>query len=169
MEHNSVAMTHLERHLSEGLFTLKQSPGAGLCMVKGCRKASHHRKQGLCHAHWQARWRMKTPKRSAYSTLRDHAKARGLAFTISYDYFLGLTDALGYWSGEGVPTIDRVKPERGYEPGNLTVICLSDNVIKGNRERHLPAAVQAILERKRARMSGDAVNPFERDEDSNPF
>jgi len=162
-------MTHRERHLSEGLFTLKQNPGKGLCMVKGCRKDAHHRKQGLCHAHWQYRWRMQSPKRSAYSTLRDHAKARGLAFTISYDYFLGVTDALGYWLGDGVPTIDRVKPELGYEPGNIAVLSLSENVSKGNRERHLPAAVQAILERKRARMSGATVNPFERDEDACPF
>jgi hypothetical protein len=112
---------------------------------------------------------MKSPKRSAYSTLRDHAKGRGIKFTISYDYFLGLTDGLGYWSGEGVPTIDRVKATRGYEPGNLTVISLNENVRKGNRERHLPEHVQAILERKRARMSGDSVNPYARDEEFNPF
>lgn len=162
-------MTNRQRHLSEGLFTLKQKPGAGLCVVKGCRKEAQSRKLSLCHCHFQHRWRMKSPKRSAYSTLRDHAKARGLTFTISYDYFLGVTDALGYWSGEGVPTIDRVKPEKGYEPGNITVISLSENVTKGNRERHLPASVQAILERKRVRMSGDVVNSFQRDEDANPF
>ena len=141
-----------------------------MCMVKGCRnEVGRKDKFSLCHKHYQYRWRMVNRKRSAYTTLRDHAKQRGLKFTISYDYFLGVTDALGYWSGEGVPTIDRVDPTRGYEPGNITVISMSENVAKGNRERHLPAAVQAILERKRARMSGDAVNPFARDEDACPF
>lgn len=162
-------MTHRERHISEGLFDLKLCPGEGFCIVKGCRKSREPKKVGLCHKHHQHRWRMKSPKRSAYSTLRDHAKARGLKFSISFDYFLGITDGLAYWSGEGVPTIDRVKVERGYEPGNLTVISLSENVTKGNRERHLPAAVQAILERKRARMSGEVENPFSRDENANPF
>lgn len=162
-------MTHRERHISEGLFELKQKPGIGMCLVARCRKEGHRKKLSLCHCHHQYRWRIQSRKPSVYATLRDHAKARGLAFTISYDYFLGITDALGFWSGEGVPTIDRVKPERGYEPGNITVISLSENVAKGNRERHLPAAVQAILERKRARMSGDVVNPFERDESDCPF
>jgi hypothetical protein len=142
-------------HEAEGFFTLKKSPGAGFCCVNGCRRQSAKHKQGLCHTHSQHRWRMKSPKRSAFTALRDHAVARGLKFTITYDYFLGLTDALGYWSGDGVPTIDRIKVERGYEFGNLTVISMSENVAKGNRERHLPAAVQAILERKRARAQGE--------------
>ena len=157
------------RHVADGIFNLKKRTGPGLCMVSGCRNEGQSKKLGLCHKHWQHRWRMLNRKPSAFATLRDHAKGRGIAFTISYDYFLGLTDALGYWSGEGVPTIDRIKPERGYEPGNITVISLSENVAKGNRERHLPAAVQAILERKRARMSGDSGNPYARDEERNPF
>ena len=158
------------RHLAEGIFELKDRPGVGLCGVKGCRKECKPKKAGLCHKHHQHRWRMRSPKKSAYAILRDHAKARGLAFTISYDYWQGLTDALGYWSGDGVPTIDRVRAERGYEPGNLTVVSLSENVAKGNVERFLPAVVQAILERKRKRVSGDeAGSPFVRDEAANPF
>lgn len=144
-------------HESEGLFVLKAKPGEGLCCVKGCRKdIGRSDKLGLCHAHYQYRWRMRNKKPSAYATLKTHAVARGLKFTISYDYFCGLMDCAGYWDHEAESrgewlSIDRVDATRGYEPGNLRVITHSENAAKGMREKFLPAHVQSILERKRAR------------------
>lgn len=166
-------MTHREHHESEGLFTLKAKPGPGFCLVKGCRKACVHGKMSLCHAHWQFRWRMKSPKRSAYTALRDHAVARKLEFSISFDYFTGLCDAHRYFEmtpetkGETL-TIDRIDITKGYVVGNLAVVSHSENVIRGNRDRFLPAYVQAILARKRAKAQ-ESVNPYERDPDANPF
>lgn len=99
---------------------------------------------------------MQSPKRSAFATLRDHAKQRGLEFTLTADYLAGLMDAYAYFDhaaesrGE-FPSLDRIDSTRGYVPGNLRVITHSQNVVKGNRERHLPAYVQSILDRKRAR------------------
>ena len=146
----------LAMHAAEGLFTLKKKPGAGLCLVRGCSKEGHPKKTGLCHGHWQYRWRMRSRKKSAYATLRDHATGRGIEFTISLDYFLGLTDAVMFWDHEAESrgewlTLDRVDATRGYCPGNLRVISLSHNSVKSCRERHLPEHVQSILERKRAR------------------
>lgn len=158
-----------QKHEGEGLFTLKKNPGAGLCGVKGCRKDAP--RMGLCHAHRQYRWRMQNKKQSAFSSLRDHALSRGIRFTLDYQYFLGLTDALGYFDpkaesrGEWL-SIDRIDVTRGYEPGNLRIVTHSENVIKGHRERHLPEAVQSMIARKRARA---LVNPFLRDEGKNPF
>lgn len=148
---------HRTRHETEGLFVLKAKPGEGFCMVRGCRKEGHSHKFGLCHGHYQYRWRMLNKKQSAYATLRDHAKQRGIKFTISYDYFLGLTDCAAFWqpSPENFAdhvSIDRVDASRGYEPGNLRVISVSENSFKANRERYLPSHVQAILDRKRARV-----------------
>ena len=163
-------MTHRERHESEGLFTLKAKPGPGFCLVKGCRKSSDPKKVGLCHCHHQYRWRMKSPKRSAFSTLRDHAKGRGIAFTISYDYFLGLTDALAWWDhaaesrGEAL-SIDRIDITKGYVFGNIRVLTVSENAAAGNRERFLPETVRAILARKRERAMGFKG----RSEDDCPF
>lgn len=119
---------------------------------------------------------MQSPKRSAFSTLRDHAKQRGLEFTVSADYLAGLMDAYAYFDhaaesrGE-FPSLDRIDATRGYVPGNLRIVTHSQNVVKGNRERHLPAHVRAILDRKRARakenpaladeqVPGDDVCPF---------
>lgn len=167
-------MTHRERHLAEGLFDLKQKPGSGMCLVLRCRKEADPKKVGLCHCHYQHRWRMRSPKRSAYATLRDHAKARGLAFTISHDYLLGLMDAYAYFDhaaesrGE-YPSLDRIKAERGYEPGNIRIITVSQNTAKSNRERHLPAHVQSILDRKRARAKENPALAEEQEPDYEPF
>lgn len=167
-------MTARERHLSEGLFELKKTPGEGFCLVRGCRCNSVTGKMGLCHRHWQYRWRMKSRKRSAYATLRDHAKARGLEFNLTYDYFLGLTDCAGFWDhraesrGEWA-TIDRVDPTKGYVQGNLRVITHSMNAVKSNRERFLPAHVQSIIERKRVKTKENPHLADEMVDDRYPF
>lgn len=148
----------------EGLFTLKKCPGPGMCAVAGCRKKSLTGKRGchgLCNRHKQQRWRWKSPKKSAYATLRDHAKARGLTFTISHEYFLGMVDMLSTWDLEAEKrgeelTVDRRKAERGYEPGNLQILTRSANAAKQAREAHLPAVVQAIIARKRAKAQEEA-------------
>lgn len=149
-------MTHREIHLSEGFFELKQQAGEGLCMVKGCRKECQPKKVGLCYKHFQHRWRMKSRKPSAYASLRDHAIARGVEFNLPYEYFLGVLDCAGYWDvqaesrGEWA-TVDRIDATKGYVMGNIRVITHAHNAAKSNRERHLPAHVQAIIDRKRAR------------------
>ncbi len=167
-------MTHRERHLAEGIFELKARPGEGFCPVKGCRKAGHSQKFSLCHCHYQHRWRMRSPKRSAYATLRDHAKQRGIKFTISFDFFLGLTEAFRFFDHEAESrgetlTIDRKEACKGYEPGNVIIMTHRENVQKGNRERHLPEYVQALLSRKRAKAQGEPCASLHRDEDANPF
>jgi hypothetical protein len=125
-------------------------------MVKGCRKDGHRHKFGLCFAHYQYRWRMLNPKQSAFAMLRDHAKQRGIEFRLSYDYFLGLCDAYSYFdhSAESFgefPSIDRIDATKGYLQGNVRVVTVSQNCRKAAKERFLPAHVQAILDRKRAR------------------
>ena len=152
------------------LFTLKVKPGPGLCKVKGCSHKTGLKKGGLCDKHHQQWFRFKNPKAGAYATLKGHALKRRIPFNITYDYFLGLTDACGYWDRDvenhgDLPTLDRVDPCKGYVFGNLRVVSHSENAIKGNRERHLPAHVQEILRRKRARLQAR----LEPDEDDCPF
>lgn len=122
----------------------------------------------MCHKHYQRWWRHRNPKRSSFNTLRDHAKGRGLEFSISFDYWCGLCDAFGYFDqdpeSEETLTIDRVDACKGYVPGNLRVLSLSLNVIKGNRERHLPEHVQSMIERNR-RM----LQPVEAESEDCPF
>lgn len=155
------------KHAVEGLFELKQKPGAGLCCVRGCRRPIKPRYPGLglCPGHYQHRWRVLNPGKSAYAKLRDHAKGRNIRFTISLDYFMGLCDAYCYFEhkAEGFGeylSIDRRDAARGYEPGNLRIVSVSENTIKGNRERYLPELVQNILDRKREKACRESGTPW---------
>jgi len=168
---------------SEGLFKLKAKPGPGMCPVKGCTKKSRtgrHACAGLCCKHYQARWRALSPKKSAFATLRDHARERKIPFTICDRYFAGLTDAFCYYShsastpGEKL-SVDRVRPHLGYIPGNCTIVTVSFNSWKSCRERYLPEHVQAVLERKRERVQEKLMEQSRRmagkfaDEEACPF
>lgn len=138
--------------LDEGFYEYTKKHVEGVCAVKFCTNPTTQ--FCLCKKHELRRWRTKNPKKAAYATLRDHARGRQLAFTISFDYFCGLTDSLAYYDQEAegrgdIPTIDRVDATKGYVEGNLRVISLSENTIKGNRERFLPEHVRSMLERKR--------------------
>ena len=139
-----------KRLLEEGFFKYKKRNPQDCCWVKGCNK-KRKGKTPLCHRHYQQRWRGLNPKKSAYATLRDHAKARRLPFTITLEYWEGLVDGLCFFNHESdeVMTIDRVDATKGYEKGNLRVVTMSVNVAKGNRERYLPEHVQSMVERKR--------------------
>lgn len=156
-----------EKLEAEGMFPLKSEPGPGMCCVKGCRKKHVPEYRGgklhLCARHYQARWRKLNPKQAAYRALKDHAAARKIGFSLSFDAFLEMTDAAGYWTRSSenwgdVLSIDRIDPVQGYTENNVRVITLSENVAKGNRERFLPEHVQSILARKRA------ATPWQMDE-----
>lgn len=165
-------MSAEQRLREEGFFEYAKRRVKSRCMVKWCSKRT---KDGglLCHRHYQERWRNQNPEKSSFSTLRDHARGRGIRFTISLDYWKGLTDAFCYFDppeGE-VVSIDRVDPARGYEPGNLRVISLSLNVAKGNRERYLPEHVQERLQRQRGAVRDEYAHHLEElpDDEECPF
>lgn len=140
----------------------------GKCIVKHCRNVSCKKKGNLCHKHYQQKWRQNNPKQSAYRALKDHALHRRLEFDISFDYFCGLADGFDYFDrmceqrGD-VASIDRVDASLGYVRGNLQVISISENTIKGNKERYLPEYVQALLQRRRLQQIEHTDN------DENPF
>jgi hypothetical protein len=152
-----------ERIAEEGLFQLKKTPGVGLCCVVGCRQEASSRKKKIddlwfCHSHWQGRWRALNPKRSAYSNLRDNARKRRIKFSLTYDYFCGFMDAAaGAFKGAEtrgeIVTVDRIDASKGYAPGNVQLLTLSENSAKSNKERYLPAVVQDVLRRKREKLA----------------
>jgi hypothetical protein len=164
------------KHENEGLFTLKKTPGAGFCVVAKCRNLKARHKIGLCHKCAQHRWRMKNPKQSVFQALRDHARERGIAFTINADYLEGILDAHRFLCHEALShgeklSIERLDSKKPYEKGNLTILTVSENVARGNRERHLPEYIQHILDRKRkkAQESGGLIKPLSDYETDCPF
>lgn len=150
----------LEKLRAEGIFKLKMRPGEGMCPVHQCRCKSRTGSgsfAGLCHKHMSQRFRRDKKVGSVLNDLRNHAKARGIEFDLHPEYLAGLMDAVGFYDSPAAsrgetPSFDRVDPAKGYIRGNLRIITLSANTVKGNRERHLPETVQAILARKRAQM-----------------
>lgn len=151
-------LTARDRIESEG-FVLKRAPGAGLCWIQHCRNrhAGPKKKLGevrFCHRCWQKRWRKRDFKRAAFANLRDHAKGRGIEFTLSFERFVQITDESGYWDQDAESHGDRLSVDRiditgPYADSNVRIITVSENVAAGNRERWLPENVRAILARKR--------------------
>ena len=156
--------------LSEGFFEFKKNAGEGLCWVKGCNRSSR-RDRSLCHMHDMRRWRAKQKKTADYCTLRDHAKARGIEFKITLDYWRGLVDAFAYYEPreDEALSIDRVDPTKGYIEGNIRVVTVSLNSFKSTREQYLPEHVQHMLERKREQTRSENAKFLEmKPEEENP-
>jgi hypothetical protein len=164
----------IDRIRESGFFELKINPGGGLCHVKGCKNSCSVKGLDLCQKHYRQFWRYENPQRSSYAVLKCHAKQRGIKFTISFDYYCGLTDALSYHDRGAenrgdVLTIDRVDATKGYEPGNLRIVTHIENSIKGNRERFLPEHIQHMLQRRRAEAL-ETLERFEEEEEERfPF
>lgn len=84
------------------------------------------------------RYRKKNPIRYAYRALKDHAKARGIPFTITLEYFRKFALASDYLNQKGLAghclTVDRKNNLRGYVKGNIQPLTKSANCIK--RAKH---------------------------------
>lgn len=125
--------------LSE-LYALCPGKPKGTCPVRFCRKCS--RKAGrLCHMHDVRAWRKRNPTRAAYNTLRDHAKGRGLEFSITFEDFQQICEATGYSLKKGISpnalSMDRRDFRKGYVPGNIRVTTVSINSAKGTHEKFI--------------------------------
>lgn len=155
----------------EAFYEYKKRAPEGKCWVKRCPNMASN--GCLCSKHYMRRWRHKNVESATYCTLRDHARGRKIAFTINIDYWKGLTDGYNFFQQKDrkeILTIDRVDPCRGYEPGNLRVVSISENVAKGNRERYLPEHVQEMLRREREQTLQEYAHHLEEDdEDDCPF
>ena len=92
----------------------------------------------VCHKCRQAKWRRNNPLRSAFATLRDHARGRGIVFKLTFKHFRKVAIRAGYVQGlngaHGL-SVDRRRDELGYVNGNIRIISFSANVAKENRRR----------------------------------
>lgn len=101
--------------------------------IDGCRKpaAKGRRMCSRCH---MRQWRTTRPLQAAFATLRDHARARGIEFTITLPEFRKFVLQSGYLTRRGNAgaclTVDRVDNLRGYVPGNLQPLTRSENSVK---------------------------------------
>ena len=128
--------TPTKKLLEEGFFRYVKNLVPGRCPVYRCINASQKDK-ALCHRHHMQRWRAQHPDAAGYHCLRTHAKTRGLAFTITFEDYL---DVMGYYEhtkpvlnyGEHI-SVDRKDPRRGYIPGNIQAMTVSENTAKSRK------------------------------------
>lgn len=75
--------------------------------------------------------------KAAYQTLRYNATRRGIAFTITYEYFQRFCYKTNYIAGKGRSSmsysIDRDKNHLGYIPGNIKIMYKGLNSAKGDK------------------------------------
>ena len=80
------------------------------------------------------------PIKTSYYNLRTNAKRRGKPFDLTLDEFREFATATDYINKKGKTaqsySIDRIKAHLGYIPGNIQVLTISENGIKGNKEKY---------------------------------
>lgn len=151
---------------------LKQTLRPGVCRAYRCTNpprniATHPTSTQLCGGCYKAEWRMRNPERAAYGHQRDHARARRIPFTLSFEEWWSVVGAAGYMDGKGKERhqlhVDRIDPSKGYEVGNIHVITCEENV----RKKFVDAKIAAWNEKHDADDSD--LECTDTPEDENPF
>lgn len=106
------------------------------CCAYSCSNEPSEKKGGLCHKHYARKLRELTPKKVRYSQMKQKAKTRNIAFSLTLEQFFTLCKNTGYLSkgqrGQNA-TIDRRCNFQGYHLFNLQVISNRANASKGSR------------------------------------
>lgn len=129
----------------EGIFNFRKHPRPGMCPVIRCKcrsraggKAPLHR---LCPRHYSWWDRVNRPLARYYVDMKAKAKARGIEFDLTLEEFRTIVTQQNYMDAKGNKKmclhLDRIDPTQGYTAWNVQILTCSDNVAKGNRERHL--------------------------------
>ena len=116
--------------------------GLNYCVTPMCRgtvnrKLEHNKLCTKCR--WR-RWKEKSPAKYAYGNLKRRAKQRGKIFTLTFQqYYKEVWLDTGYAERHGKTkdclSVDRKRNEIGYVSGNLKVLTVSENSIKGQRKQ----------------------------------
>lgn len=102
---------------------------------------SKHKRCGLCNYCKVLKWRKEHPIEYAYQKLRGNAKRRGKEFTITLEDFKKFCYETEYIMRKGRTkisySIDRIDDNKGYVPGNLQPLTVSENSKKERRRKYL--------------------------------
>lgn len=104
-----------------------------LCPTPYCRRRKR-KKGSICSRCSMRAWRAANPVKNWLADLRKRAKKKKLDFDLTLEWFQQFVLERGY--DPKFHHIDRISSGRGYVMGNLQVLSQSENIAKGNRERH---------------------------------
>ena len=165
-----------QKLLDEGFFRYVKYPVPGRCPVFRCTHVSRG-DRSLCCRHAMQRWRAAHPDTAGFHALRSHAVARGIKFTLVLEDYTEVIDAYEHTKPvlyyRDTLSIDRIDPRKGYEPGNIQGMTVSENASKGNRLRHTPEGryYQAMAEAaaQEPDSAAETILEVDEDEDDAPF
>jgi hypothetical protein len=106
------------------------------CFVKHCRRIVKKRdKSNKCSKHRAAAWKEKHPLKYHFNKLRNRARERGHAFTLSFEKYESICLYAGWVTENRGKTgkaysIDRKRDGEGYHDDNVQVLTLSENCRK---------------------------------------
>lgn len=140
---------------------MSRKKASNLCATKWCRGRCEKgaRKCSKCR---KRKWRAANPVVSSFGIIRTRARRKGIEFSLTMEEWKEFCIETGYGTLKGVH-VDRIDPTEGYYLSNMQVITSSDNIAKGNRERHSPRYQEYLARRKQA------LQKEQVDEDNCPF
>jgi hypothetical protein len=111
------------------------------CITSWCQRDPPEGKS-RCYTRASRIWRANNPLKYAFWNLKNRAKQRGHEFTITVEDLRAAINGSDYLENHGrmkdCASIDRIDGFRGYEPGNLRVMTVSENA----RRAHAPTFPQ---------------------------
>lgn len=120
----------------------------------------------ICSKCRTRKFKEKHPIKYVYNKLKYGArKRRGHAVTITFEEFKALVLGTRYLDKKGKTKgslqIDRIDDDKGYEPGNLRIITVSENIAKENRRRHCKFMIDMFGDpREKPLSETDSNEPF---------
>lgn len=106
------------------------------CFSKYCKGKKQH--GNYCYRCCKKKYAEKYPIKYAYQTLRGNAKRRGKEFTITLKDFekfcIKTKILLGRGRTKDCYSIDRIKENLGYIPGNLQKLKVGENTAKYHKQ-----------------------------------
>jgi len=96
---------------------------------------------------YNRRW-FKTPL-GRYHQHKGKAQYRGIEFLLSFEEWWGLWEASGKWDQRGRRkdqyVMARFGDQGAYEPGNVKICLVSENVAESNRDMDYPRAHRSVV------------------------
>lgn len=127
-----------------------------LCTVRFCRNPRHQRRT-IRAKHIMREWRATRPLSELLNTIRNRAKKKNISFSLTLTEFTEFCTTNGHDPRRH--HIDRINPTQGYHVWNIQVLGCSENIAKGNRERH-SERYQAYLAMRKAQLPVEPDCPF---------
>lgn len=117
------------------------------CKHKNClNDAAKGRRE--CDKCRKRRYVERNPLAASYDILRSSAKRRGKAFDLTIEQWKQFCEETGYLEKKGPfkndLSVDRIDDTKGYVHGNLQVLTVGENSVKGHKERRWPGGEREL-------------------------